>query len=98
MGNPKPTATPTTTRRGRRRLTSVNLHELNEVLQEIQSRLDQVDAIGQNPDMKGRKIINLGTATAPHDALPLGQLRDPSLMTFSWYWKEFMFMGGSGIG
>jgi hypothetical protein len=98
MGNPKPTTTPTTTRKGRKRLTSLNLHELNQVLAEIQGRLDQVDAIGHDPDMKGRKIINLGTAKNPKDALPLEQMRDPASMTFSWYWKEFMFSGGSGIG
>ena len=98
MGNPKPTATPTTTRKGRRRLTSLNLHELNQTLEVIQRRLDQVAAIGQDVDLKGRKIINLAIATKGNDAVPLDQIENPASMTFSLYWKEFLFMGGSGIG
>ncbi len=34
--------------------------EANRVLARIEERQAQVDAVGQNPDMKGQSIINLG--------------------------------------
>jgi hypothetical protein len=74
MGNPPSQRTPTTTRKGFDRMSSLNLEGLNRVLMEMSIRLAQVEAIGQNPDMKGRRIKNLAAAEENSDAVPKSQL------------------------
>ena len=59
MSNPKSNSAPTNTRRRQYRIGQVSISEINRVLQDIGLRLDQVDAIGQDPDVKGRILRNL---------------------------------------
>jgi len=63
VSNPTPNSTPTNTRRRQYRIGQVSLSEINRVLQDIGLRLDQVDAIGQDPDIKGRILRNLSSGT-----------------------------------
>lgn len=51
--------------------------ELNSIFTKISLRLDQLDAIAQNPDMKGRKIVNVGTGEVSSDGATTGQAEDP---------------------
>jgi len=59
MSNPKSNSAPTNTRRRQYRIGQVSISEINRVLQDIGLRLDQVDAIGQDPDIKGRILRNI---------------------------------------
>ena len=61
MSNPKLNSTPTNTRRRQYRIGRVSIAEINRVLQDIGLRLDQVDAVGQDPDVKGRVLRNLAS-------------------------------------
>jgi len=80
MTNPTPSATPTTTRKHRYTVARLDLNALNSVLTQIGLRLDQVEAIGQNPDFKGRRGVNLGLADRNSDAARKDQI---SLSIFS---------------
>ena len=84
------------------RLRNLNLNEMNLYLQKIQMRLDQLNAIAQNPDFKGRTLNNAGEAVADNDAVVLGQLNDEidnlnlsisGILGMSFY-RYFTFMGG----
>lgn len=57
-------------------LSVLSVPELNRILAAISTRMDQMDAIGQYPDMRGQKLINLGLAEHPGDAVRFGQLQD----------------------
>ena len=59
MSNPKSNSAPTNTRRRQYRIGQVSISEINRVLQDMGLRLDQVDAIGQDPDVKGRTLRNI---------------------------------------
>ena len=61
MSNPKSNSAPTNTRRRQYRIGQVSISEINRVLQDIGLRLDQVDAVGQDPDVKGRLLRNLNS-------------------------------------
>jgi len=63
VSNPIPNSAPTNTRRRQYRIGQVSISEINRVLQDIGLRLDQVDAIGQDPDIKGRILRNLSSGT-----------------------------------
>lgn len=83
---------PTTTRRRQYRIGQMTLAEINRVLQDVGLRMDQVDAVAQNPDIKGRKIINLNNGVRGSDAIRLDQisslmngiLQDNSYITWSY--------------
>jgi len=74
MGKPAPTSTPLYTRRDCYRLSRLDLGLLNQTLQRISLRLDQLDAIGQNPDVRGRRIVNLALAINSADAARYSQI------------------------
>ena len=76
MANPIPTTIPLRTRRNQYRLNDIDVQSVNRVLQDISLRLDQLDAISQNPDMRGRIITNLGAAFYAHDAVRKDQVTD----------------------
>jgi hypothetical protein len=63
VSNPPSNSAPTNTRRRQYRIGSISISEINRVLQDIGLRLDQVDAIGQDPDIKGRILRNLSSGT-----------------------------------
>jgi len=70
MSNPKSNSAPTNTRRRQYRIGQVSISEINRVLQDIGLRLDQVDAIGQDPDVKGRILRNISPESlAKHAAV-----------------------------
>ena len=74
MPNPTPTKVPSYLRKGTFQIKSLTLPEINTVLLGISLRLNQVDAIGQNPDAKGRIIKNLGKGTETTDSIRLDQI------------------------
>jgi len=51
------------------RISKLDLNEFNLVLGRIGIRLDQLDAIGQVPDFKGKRLTNIGAPTQGDDAL-----------------------------
>ncbi|KKN75081.1 hypothetical protein LCGC14_0384550 [marine sediment metagenome] len=59
MSNPPPSRLPLYTRRQQYKLSGLSLAELNKVLTNIGIRLDQLSAIGQDVDMKGRWLRNV---------------------------------------
>jgi len=55
-------------------------NELNLIFSRISLRLDQLDAVGQNPDMKGRKIVNVADGVKADDVAATGQIsEDPTV-------------------
>jgi hypothetical protein len=57
----------------RYRVDSLSVESLNRILMRIQSDIDESLAIGQNPDIKGRNIANVGKAIKPHHAVNKSQ-------------------------
>jgi len=51
----------------------LTLQEVNSLFTEIGLRLNQLDAIGQNPEMKGRRVVNLKAGVKPGDAVRVDQ-------------------------
>ena len=77
-------------------LSKLDLSALNRLLINIGMRLDQVDAIGQNPDFKGATLKNVARAISSTDGVNLSQtqeLIDESL-TEGGFYRDFMFFGG----
>lgn len=74
MTTPALTKVSTKTRRDNYRIASFDLNSVNTVLTQIGLRLDQIDAIGQNPDIKGRRLVNVAPAVEPSDAIRFDQL------------------------
>jgi len=74
MSNPTPTTMTTTTRKRVYNLTRLDLPSLNRFLIDIGARLDSAEAIGQNPDFKGRQVINVGAAIENDDAVIKSQI------------------------
>ena len=56
-------------------LSGLNLNALNRILINIGMRLDQVDAIAQNPDFKGKTLKNVGAATEATDGANFSDLQ-----------------------
>jgi hypothetical protein len=55
--------------------------QLEEVMRSVENHLSQVDAVGQNPDLKGKDLVNIGNVVAllnldPDTAYSNDQLRD----------------------
>lgn len=71
----------------------LDINELNRYLQKIQMRLDEI-GIGQDKDLLGKRILNLGNAVEDQDAIPLGQLDSLVDDMLGEYYKHFMFFGG----
>lgn len=74
MTTPDPTKVPTTTRKDLYRLSVLDLSGLNRALRSIGIRLDRLDAIGQDPDMKGRQIKNVSLGVEDRDAATVDQI------------------------
>ena len=74
MPNPKPQTVPSYLRKGIFGIRNLTLNEVNTALLNISLRLNQLDAIGQNPDVKGRTIKNLGAGVENPDAVRLDQV------------------------
>ena len=74
MPNPKPTKVPSYLRKGVFQAKALTLPEVNTILLGISIRLNQLDAIGQNPDAKGRIIKNLGIGTSNTDSIRFDQI------------------------
>ncbi len=62
------------TRKQSYKLTRMDIGEINSILTRLGLRLDKLDAIGLNPDMKGRIIKNLGGALKNSDAVRKDQV------------------------
>ncbi len=77
-------------------ISAFDLNSLNRVLINIGMRLDQVDAIGQNPDFKGSTLKNVASAINPTDGINLSQTEQliAASSTESGFYKDFMFFGG----
>ncbi len=78
-------------------LSEITLNSINRVLINIGMRLDQVDAIGQNPDFKGKSLKNVADGVKSADGVNLSQVQaliDVGLMTGSDFYRDFMFFGG----
>ncbi len=77
-------------------LSGINLSALNRILINIGMRLDQVDAIGQNPDFKGKTLKNVATTTNPMEGVNLGQTQDliGASTAEGGFYKHFIFFGG----
>jgi len=69
VSNPTPANCPTTTKARHYRIAGLSINEINRVLQDIGLRLDQAGAIAQNPDFKGRRIVNIRRALNPDDGV-----------------------------
>jgi len=74
MPNPTPTKVPSYLRKGIFQAKALTLPELNTILLDISLRLNQLDAIGQNPDAKGKIIVNLGKGTKSSDSIRFDQI------------------------
>lgn len=57
------------TRRNRYTVASGDLIELTRVFNALARRLDQVEGIALNPDMRGRRVVNVGAAVDDSDAV-----------------------------
>lgn len=56
------------------RLSKLDLVSLNNILADIQQRLSKLEAVGQSPDYKGKRLVNVGDATQDGDAVNLKTL------------------------
>lgn len=74
MPNPTPTKVPSYLRKGVFQAKALTLPEINTILLGISLRLNQLDAIGQHPDAKGRIIKNLGKGLTETDSIRFDQL------------------------
>jgi len=74
VSNPTPASAPTTLKARHYRIAKLDLNEINRVLQDIGLRLDRYGAIAQNPDFKGRRIINLRAGTFGSDGVRKDQV------------------------
>jgi hypothetical protein len=68
----------TNTRRNQYRVGGLSISEINRCLQDIGLRLDQLGAVGQHPDMKGKALVNLGTGISGRQSVRYSQL--PTLL------------------
>ena len=93
MSNPKPSTVPTNTRKGILGIRKLTVQEINAALVSISLRINQLDAVSQNPDMKGRKIVNVLEGENPADAVTLGQVSDAISVAGQGLLKHYFFMG-----
>ena len=47
-------------RRDNHQISALTVEEVNRALSKLGERMSQTDAVGQNPDMKGRTVKNMG--------------------------------------
>jgi len=66
----------TRTRKTSYQLPVLSLQAINQVLIRIGQRLDKLDGIGQNPDLHGRVITNVGEGVKDTDAARKGDVEE----------------------
>ena len=73
MSDPAVNKVPTKIQGTAYHLVSLDLNALNRVLHDLGLRLNQLDAIGQYPDMKGQRLVNLAPGAKSSDSVRFDQ-------------------------
>lgn len=74
MTEPTPNKVVTKLQRKTIHLSGLNLTSLNNIFHDISVRLNHLEAIGQSPDIKGKRVINFGKGLKDHDGVRRDQV------------------------